>query len=120
SPGVALHWDGSAWTPFPTNGNYDFIDVWAASSDQVFALSERLYFWDGSTWTPVDTGALPVGWGHIGGNSACDFWIAPDRAPHAFHFDGSTWQDVSVPGLPKPQCKGCSAADGVWSIRGDG
>lgn len=60
--GLALHFDGAAWTVQPTGDLADLISVWGRAQDQHLAVggraNARIARWDGATWTG-ETLALP-------------------------------------------------------------
>ena len=60
--GLALHFDGAAWTVQPTGDLADLISVWGRAPDQHLAVggraNARIARWDGATWTG-ETLAIP-------------------------------------------------------------
>ena len=84
---IALHWDGTSWTPFPfpqpdaavinlkSLSGTATDDLWAVGSDDtpgVVAKSARSYHWDGSSWSKVRVGL--TGYSYLSAVVA----IAPD------------------------------------------
>jgi len=53
--GLALHFDGAAWTVQPTGDLADLISVWGRAPDQHLAVggraNARVARWDGAAWT---------------------------------------------------------------------
>ncbi len=60
--GLALHFDGAAWSTQPTGDLADLISVWGRASDEHLAVggraNARITRWDGAAWTG-ETLALP-------------------------------------------------------------
>lgn len=60
--GLALHYDGDAWTVQPTGDLADLISVWGRAPDQHLAVggraNARIARWNGATWTG-ETLSLP-------------------------------------------------------------
>ena len=96
--------------------------MWATTADDVWAVgySNVLLHWDGHVWTPqaappvmrcdgpvVDGNATTiactqdVSLSDVWGSSASDVWVvgyfeeAIGGTPLLFHYDGSTWTDLS-------------------------
>lgn len=116
---VTEHWDGSAWSvvdaPLPSTGtDGDLLgvatlgpdDAWAVGSDQsgpnLDALIER---WDGVSWQVT---ALPssssdgVVLNAVTALGPHDLWVGGvdynDDEPVLLHGDGTSWQQVPIPG----------------------
>jgi hypothetical protein len=114
--GVVFHWDGSAWTwSFRRYGD-PLRDVWAAATDDVWAVggtpgaegaaSSRgvILHWDGTEWFPwPDLHVALVS--AIQGFAADDIW-AVTWAGQALHWDGSSWTVLRV--------EGASGLNDVW------
>jgi hypothetical protein len=120
---LAYHWDGTAWTRFPTpdpagpaQGNQlnavaarSVDDVWAVGSDNYPEVSLVLH-WNGSAWRQVkvpDIGSLDavtVASGRV--------WIA--GGDQVEQFDGTTWTK-----LPASSLEITGLADnaaGLWAV----
>ena len=91
--GVALHWDGIAWTQVPTGTTMFFTAVWGRSSSEMWVLAGdgSILFWDGTHFT---TQRSPTGMGldAIWGN-ASTVWAVGGGV--ILQWDGTAW--VSVP-----------------------
>lgn len=123
---LAMHWDGSKFTVFPTPffnpapGSYgaghgmeavDGVapnDVWAvggAHDGDASKVSQILHY-DGSQWTRV-LGPEPPGWQRLNAVEAIaanDVWAGGERelptggyAPFMIHWNGSAWSEVACP-----------------------
>ncbi|MGC4113244.1 MAG: hypothetical protein QM765_00900 [Myxococcales bacterium] len=113
SHGVALHWDGNAWSRVETGTQERLHDVFGFSPNDVWAVGthDTLLHWDGVAWSPIVTGFsdsfqyLGV-WGR---SSSSDLWVvgfscgpdgpfaASDNPPVVIHWDGARWMEVEVP-----------------------
>jgi len=130
---LAEHWDGRRWsiaeTPEVTRGDGNGAvleavtalaadDAWAVGSTAANPLIEH---WDGSSWSVVEAPGLPAGTADgllraVAASGPDEVWAvgwASSRLlghglPLAFHWDGSSWQDVSP----------VSAGDGVDTLAG--
>src|SRR2546427_7409028 len=70
--GTILHWDGSAWSGFPSGTGNILYSVWGSASTDVWAVGDAgtILHWDGSAWSTVSTGTTHVLRGVGGGGSA--------------------------------------------------
>jgi hypothetical protein len=120
---LAYHWDGTAWTRFPTpdpagsaQGNQlDAVaarsanDVWAAGSDNYPEVSLVLH-WNGSAWRQVSVpnvgslDAVTVAPGRV--------WIA--GGDQAEQFNGTTW--TKLPQAPLEITGLADNAAGLWAV----
>ena len=134
--GVALHWNGSAWSslpaPLPTpdtgramaiNGIFAAgdTDVWAVGTFVGSGAISALEHWNGTAWTlytqqsgvwlASPTGTFPhEAFNGIWGSGAGDIWVVGSSDPGKLtHFDGTTWTNVALPNLPS----GVTLSD-VW------
>jgi hypothetical protein len=48
----AIHWDGTAWNQVDTPGGS--LGLWAAASDEVYAVGGGVFRWDGAGWSFAD------------------------------------------------------------------
>ncbi len=79
-PGRMFHWDGHAFTEFPTGTYKSGGDLIGASATDAWVggYDGTLVHWNGAAWSPVDTG-LGVGWymKGVAVNGAADVrWLA--------------------------------------------
>ncbi len=109
--GVALHFNGAAWTQVPTGITGDLIRVSAAGSDDVWAIdSTEVIHWTGAQWTNANA---PAG-------SYTDIWatsgfVAAGTATGIVAWDGTAWQMLgSYAGGAVLAIRGTSATD-VWA-----
>jgi hypothetical protein len=111
--GVALHWDGCAWTQSPLNITAGLHDVWGASATDVWAVgfAGTALHWDGNAWSSFPTGTTGD-LGAVSGTGGSDVWAV--GLGGAFHWNGSAWSAVA--GLP-PSEPSLSLYDGdVWAV----
>jgi hypothetical protein len=111
--GVALHWDGCAWTQSPLSITAGLHDVWGASASDVWAVgfAGTALHWDGSAWSSFPTGTTGD-LGAVSGTSGSDVWAV--GLGGAFHWNGSAWS--LAPGFP-PSAPSLSLYDGdVWAV----
>jgi hypothetical protein len=132
---VIQHYDGTGWSQQLRKSGLALRGVWGSSSTDVFAVGEdpdqlagRVLHFDGSQWTEVQ-GFSPgefeaLGLESVWGSSATDIYavgFAFDgffNRSLIFHFDGTSWSRVQVPGPLKPSLEdvwGSSATD-VYAV----
>lgn len=116
---VIMHYDGTSWSRQLRRSGLVLRAVWGSSSTDVFAvgedpdfLSATVLHFDGLQWTQV-RGFTPgnfeaLGLESIWGSSASDIYAVGfvfdgffDQSL-IFHFDGTSWNRVQVPGQLKP------------------
>ncbi|HEX5404284.1 MAG TPA: hypothetical protein VFX16_18500 [Pseudonocardiaceae bacterium] len=117
-PAVAVHHDGAGWhrtdVPLPGDGSGTLKDVWALTSDDVWAsgywqAADRpgvrlplLVHWDGSAWS---IGDVPADTGQIGQLVATDDGLYgvgyTGGSPYVLCWDGAVWR--SHPAPPSPE-----------------
>ncbi len=100
---VAMHFDGSSWSPLPINGGGGGLyKMWGISTSDIFVagtagdLAGPVLHYDGSSWSTVGTPApqcYPYG---VWASSDSDLYIAgqnPDLSPEGriAHYNGSSW-----------------------------
>jgi hypothetical protein len=132
---VIQHYDGTSWSRQFRRSGLVLRSVWGSSSTDVFAVGEepdeltaRILHFDGSQWTEV-RGLSPgpfeaLGLESIWGSSASDIYAVGFvfdglfNESLIFHFDGTGWRRVPVPGVLKPTLVdvwGSSATD-VYAV----
>lgn len=106
---LALHYDGSAWTDMHAGGTDTFWWVTGTGDDDLWMVGERgrITHYDGAAFAesePITTATL---WGAVA-FATDDVWAVggmvggPSTQPDdvVLHFDGSSWQAVTLPGEP--------------------
>ncbi len=86
-----LHWNGSAWAQQTTPSGY-WWDVWAAASDDVWAVGDGIIHYDGATWSLVDLPFQPD-LRSVAGTGPDDVFAAGDVGM-LMHWDGNSWVEV--------------------------
>lgn len=119
--GVAIHWNGTAWTLYPTpslSGPVELRGIAAISADDVWAVgamttSEQgtttlIEHWNGSQWsvarTPSGTGKQNILSG-VAAVASNDVWAIGvtgfyNTQPLMLHWNGSSWKRISGPPAP--------------------
>jgi hypothetical protein len=117
SVGMAVHWDGSAWTdidvPRVANRSHSLQDAAAISSNDVWAVGYYrnvgdtyravVYRWNGAAWIRVVTPAESIAQSFLHAIVALgpnDIWAAGSinySEPLFLHWDGSSWTIVAGP-----------------------
>ena len=122
------HWDGSVWVNATevVSGAYLF-DIWGSGPDDVWAVGgttstspSLIIHWDGSSWTdqsPGVTGGLRAIWGS-GPNDIYAVGAKSGSSSLMLHFDGSTWESVTVPGRGMFGVWGTSSSE-IWAVSWD-
>lgn len=81
--GLALHWDGAAWTEHDAGTTFDLLGVWGNGPDDVLAVGGRasgvLARWDGARWTAEELPDVP---------GLSGVWMAPDGGATVTGADG--------------------------------
>jgi len=116
---VIQHYDGTTWSRQLRKSGLVLRAVWGSSSTDVYAVGEdpdalagRVLHFDGSQWTEV-RGFSPgqfeaLGLESVWGSSASDIYAVGFvfdglfNESLIFHFDGTAWDRVRVPGALKP------------------
>ncbi len=115
--GLALHFDGQAWTPMPTPITQEDLDgVWASAPNDAWAVgtstplpyASTLLRWNGSTWSKVPSpNAKGPSFAGVRGASASDVWfagsvqldtISPGDDPNGYlvHWNGSAFDHETI------------------------
>ena len=100
SRGVAVHWDGNAWTLVETGIRTDLTAVWGAATDDVWAVGANgiVLHWDGAAFSPMypGIGGLLLA---VSGTATDDVWmIGADGM--AAHWDGASFLASNTGGHP--------------------
>jgi hypothetical protein len=111
---LILHWDGTAWTRFPSNsspGNHSLSDVVDISASDAWAVGPTGPYaehWDGTAWSEVSMpteGSLASLLG-VTATSTSDVWAVGyydnglgTAQTLTEHWDGSSWTIVPSPNL---------------------
>jgi hypothetical protein len=94
--------DSPTRTGFNTLTVYALNGVWAASSNDVWAVGStgtvRRYRGDARFWEVYEDLPTTQHLRAIAGSSPSDIWIAGDEGT-VFHYDGTSWKRVKVAGL---------------------
>ena len=86
-----LHWNGVEWTQQTTPSGY-WWDLWAAASDDVWAVGDGIIHYDGSTWSQIDLGFEPD-LRSVVGTGPDDVFAAGDVGL-LMHWDGDGWEEI--------------------------
>ena len=92
--GIILHYDGSGWSPQPSETTSEIMGVWGSSPSDVFAVGlvdgrGAILHYDGTSWNAQDIGVMVPLMG-VWGSSATDvFAVGPVGA--ILHYDGASW-----------------------------
>jgi hypothetical protein len=109
---LLFHWDGSTWSrmpPPPGHGNAESrLPLAGTSSQDLWAVSDKLYHWNGTDWQTAST-ASASGYqlnSFVFRNSN-DGWAAGTVnkvvnrvTPGITHWDGGQWTPFATTGLP--------------------
>ncbi|MSP58742.1 MAG: hypothetical protein EXR72_00085 [Myxococcales bacterium] len=103
-PGLAMHFDGAAFTDLPTGTTATLWWVFGLGPKDVWFCGEQgtILHWDGSAFTPSKSGTTETLYG-LWGSSGSDLWAVggkPNNPGVMLHFDGSAWSPAI--GLPPP------------------
>ncbi|MCZ7682595.1 MAG: hypothetical protein M5U28_28890 [Sandaracinaceae bacterium] len=102
SGGLILSYDGATFTPMETPGTGTVFGIWAAASDDVWAVGGTLgragFAWryDGTAWTEVEVVGLgDRGLNKVWGLAPDDVWLVGTGGA-MFHWDGSALEAVDA------------------------
>jgi hypothetical protein len=132
---VIRHYDGTAWGAQLRKTNLVLRAVWGSSATDVYAVGSdaessaaRVLHYDGTQWTEVrgfEPGEFEVfGFESVWGSSSTDVYAVGStfdglfEESLIFHFDGTDWRRVPVPGRVLPSLMdvwGSSATD-VYAV----
>jgi hypothetical protein len=116
---IAMHFDGAKWTNTMSGGMKAVADIWAASSNDVWAVGffGEISRYDGKVWSSVLT--LPPGgtFNSVHGESPTSVW-AVGHEMH--HFNGSKWSKVKSPVSFALQAVWGSTSTGMWAVGSGG
>jgi hypothetical protein len=126
---IAMHWNGTAWTPVSVPGGGTLTGVAAVGPADAWAVGDTVKHWDGTAWTSVTTpspnpGGVGAGsFSAIAARSANDVWAVGSFSPRrhvtaafAVHFDGAAWSLVPMPaGLRVWSVTSVGATD-AWAV----
>jgi hypothetical protein len=103
--GLALHWDGAAWSPSTTGTAANLFGVWAAAPNDVWAVggsptsagpNDVILHYDGAVWSGVaPPRILGATYFKVWGLSPIDVFVVAS-AGLALHFDGASWSEVGT------------------------
>jgi hypothetical protein len=110
--GVALHWDGCAWTQPPVPTSVGLLGVWGVSANDVWIVGAAgtALHWNGSVWSPTSTGTT-ADLSAISGTAGDDVWAVGVGV--TVHWNGSAW--TTVPGFPPNSTVGLFDGD-IWAV----
>ena len=110
--GIAIHWDGCAWTPASLATTAGLLDVWGAAANDVWAVgaSGTALHWNGSAWSSTSTGTT-VDLASVSGTASNDVWAL--GVGTSLHWNGSVWS--TVPGFPPNSTVDVFDGD-IWAV----
>jgi hypothetical protein len=135
---LVFHYDGSGWMLQRRIRDVSLRGVWGASDTDVWAVGfdfldddARVLHYDGTEWAIVpgfeSDGSATLGLFAVWGSSASDVYAVGSAFDGElsfslmFHFDGTAWQRVTIPGDVLPSLSdvwGSSASD-VYAVGTD-
>jgi hypothetical protein len=116
---VAAHWDGSAWSSYPTDGAGPLWGMWESTKDDVWAVGDfgTVVHWNGTIWSPSMT-ATQASLNSVWSSSVVDdndIWAAGANGT-ILHFDGTSWSpNLGVSSKTLYRLWG-SAQNDVWAV----
>ena len=115
--GAILHYGGLGWGQQASPVVENLYGVWGAVEDDVWAVGAggTVLRFDGAVW---EEDAIPGAFSDlrgIWGTSANDIFVAGGSYSGAWHYDGTTWTKMTVPGADLRDIHG-SSSDSVWAV----
>ncbi|WAS91672.1 hypothetical protein [Nannocystis punicea] len=106
SKGLALRWDGVAWTELALPPGTTRLHWLAGVGDALWAVGEAgaAIRRDGDAWTTIDTGVDVPLWGIWGAGPDAIWSVGGDGfvgGPSVLRWDGDAWTPESLPPLPE-------------------
>jgi hypothetical protein len=91
APATILHWNGSAWSSFGTEGVHTLWGVWGSAPDDVWAVGDfgTIVHWDGSAWS-LSSAASADPLNSVWGGGRDDVWAVGLNGV-ILHWDGASW-----------------------------
>jgi uncharacterized protein YjdB len=109
-----LHYDGTTWSLMTSGLSNMLPAVWGASPRDIFAVSwdGTIVHFDGVRWSSMGSPAPSAALNGVWGTSASDVYAVGSipNAPAAFHYDGTSWSDIST-GVTR-------SIEAVWGVSG--
>src|SRR3989454_8153249 len=95
--GTILHWDGSAWSGFPSGTTNFLYGVWGSASTDVWAVGGggTILHWDGSAWSPVSSGTT-LWLTSVWGSASNDVWAVGDGGAILHRQSGATATTTTI------------------------
>ncbi|MBA3455835.1 MAG: hypothetical protein H0T42_22250 [Deltaproteobacteria bacterium] len=115
-PSLLLKFDGTSWNRVLSAPVADYVDVWAASSNAVFAATSAngIQAFDGMTWSQLGTfNRKAIA---IRGSSINDIWVATESDAlngELMHWNGTGWSSATLTNA-KIRFIDVNAPDDVW------
>lgn len=126
--GVVMHWDGAEWSEVGLGVDVPLLNwVHAFGPDDVLAVGNggTVLHFDGTGWSLQETPVENDLWG-VWGASPDDVWAVGGRGrmegqQTLLRWDGSTWREVPVPDLERPNVYAFfkvwgTGPDDVWIV----
>ncbi|HSD89780.1 MAG TPA: hypothetical protein VLB44_19750 [Kofleriaceae bacterium] len=111
---VVIHWDGTAWGTVSGVPSGDYVDVWAASENDLYIATKAngILHFDGANWSTLGTfSGEPIA---IRGNGPNDIYVATKAGPLS-HWNGTTWGSTTLTGIEAHFIDANSPTD-VWVL----
>jgi len=97
--GTISHYNGSTWTPMPSNTLANLFDVWGSGPNDVYAVGTEwntgdgvITHYDGHQWNVVFT-TEDNGFVAVWGTGPTDVYALGDWG-EVYHYDGTRWQKI--------------------------
>jgi len=106
--GTLLHFDGRAWTAWPSGTKDYLFSLSGVGASDVWAVGDKgtTLHWNGATWLPVPSGTTTPLYG-VWGLAANDVWAvgwatAASGLPSSavLHWNGGAWTSTALPEGP--------------------
>lgn len=132
-----LHWDGTSvqTVPSPNLDNFNQLrDVDVISADDIWAVGSFMVIrWNGTAWLPVPNAPRNAHFSSVAAIAPNDVWATAtfttcgpfsgcSSSDGLYHFDGSQWTIVPVPGVSNGsflEDLSATASDNVWLVGSD-
>jgi hypothetical protein len=130
--GVIQHWDGTNWTRMPTPTTKTIYslhglsprDIWAVGGDAYTTDQAQhclVLHWDGQQWTEMAPPKFS-GWTYpmvaVCALGPKDVWAVTDIGTFPAHYDGTSWQFVSLPLSVEGSFRAITAVNGQLFLSG--
>jgi hypothetical protein len=118
--GVILHYDGTAWSPLPSQTGEAFSAIWARGANDLWVAGSAavMRHFDGRSWTEqaVPGGAMILGMSGTGAATGPRQGLAVGESGRILGFDGTSWKLLDNPDTTSLLDVWAAGADDAFAV----